>query len=100
MQKVKYLIICIIIIFQFGCGPSVTFIKYTENNFNPTTSVDVIRIKPIDRKFTELGELLVRITKDIILNNEEEAVLQLKEKAKEIGADAIIILGEETNIKL
>lgn len=95
MKKVKHLFIYILIIFQISCGPSVNFMKYTEKKYNPTTSVDVIRKKTIDRKFTELGELSVRITKDLIFNNEGEAVIQLKEKAKEIGADAIIILGEE-----
>lgn len=69
--------------------------KYTENTYQPTKSIEVLRNKPVEKEFVELGELSLRIKKGLF-SNQEEAVLQLKEKAKEIGADAIIILGEES----
>lgn len=95
MKNVKYLFISIIVTFQFSCVPSVSFMNYTETKYKPTSSVNVVRKNTIDRKFIELGELSVKITKDLIYNNEEDAVMQLKEKAKTIGADAIIIIWEE-----
>jgi len=82
-------------IFFSGCSPSVNFMKYSEDNYQPTNSVEVLRNKPIEKEFVELGELSLQIKKGIF-SNQEEAVLKLKEKAKEIGADAIIILGEES----
>ena len=78
-----------------ACSPSVNFMKYSEVNYPPTNSVEVLRNKPVEKEFVELGELSLQIKKGIF-GNQEEAVLNLKKKAKEIGADAIIILGEES----
>ena len=78
-----------------GCSPSVNFMKYSDDNYPPTNSVEVLRNKPVEKEFTELGELSIQVKKGIF-SNQEEVVLKLKEKAKEIGADAIIILGEES----
>ncbi len=88
----KILIIIIAALLLCGCSPSVNFMKYTENTYPPTNSVEVLRNKPVSQEYTELGELSLKIKK----SNEEEAVLKLKEKAKEIGADAIILLGENS----
>lgn len=76
----------------FSCSPSVNFMRYSEAIYPPTNVVEVLRSKPVEKEYVELGELYLKIKK----SNQEEAVLQLKEKAKEIGADAIIILGEES----
>jgi hypothetical protein len=75
-----------------GCSPSVNFMKYIDENYPPTNSVEVLRSKPASRDYIELGELSLKIKK----SNEDQAVLKLKEKAKEIGADAIILLGENS----
>ncbi len=95
MKTANFVLILISILFLFCCSPSVNFMKYTEDSYQPTTSVEVLRNKPVEKEFVELGELSLRIKKGLF-SNQEEAVLQLKEKAKEIGADAIIILGEES----
>jgi hypothetical protein len=47
-------------------------------------------MKPSDRSFTELGVLAIRVKK----NTQDDSVLFLIDRAKEIGADAIVILGE------
>ena len=78
-----------------GCSPSVNFMRYNDNNYSPTNSVEVMRKKPVDKEFIELGELSIRVKKGIF-SNQEDVVLKLKEKAKEIRADAIIILGEDS----
>ena len=89
----KNLITIIFVTLLFlSCSPSVNFMKYIEDNYPPTNSVEVLRKKPVEKEFVELGELSLRIKK----SNQEEAVLFLKEKAKEIGADAIILLGEDS----
>jgi uncharacterized protein YbjQ (UPF0145 family) len=63
-----------------------------EQAYPATQSVEVLRTKPVDRAYIELGELSVRVKK----STEESAILFLKEKAREIGADAIVVLGERS----
>ena len=94
MKTINLIIILVISLFLSACY-SVDFIKYSEETYSATTSVDVFRNKPVDREYIELGELSLRVKKGIF-SNQESVVLKLKEKAKEIGADAIIILGEES----
>ena len=95
MIKLKYIFIVILILCHFSCAPGVSFIKYTDAKYSPTTSIQVFRKSTIERKFIELGELSVRILNDSFSNNEEKAFVSIKEKAEEIGADAIIIIGTE-----
>ena len=78
-----FVILCI-----FGCSPSVEFMRYVDETYPQTQSVEVLRNKPVERDFVEIGELSVE--------SEKDAIILLKEKAKEIGADAIIILGEKS----
>lgn len=94
-MKIKIIILFSVIFTIYGCSPSVNFMKYIEDNYPATNSVEVLRNKPVEKEYVELGELSLRVKKGLF-SNQEEAVLKLKEKAKEIGADAIIILGEDT----
>lgn len=78
-----------------GCaptGPTVSYSPYSAQTFAPTTRVDVFRTKVADRRYFELGELCVRVRR----STQETAVLELAEKAKEIGADGIILMGERS----
>ena len=88
----KKIIIFFLLIIFYSCSPSVNFMRYNEDIYPPTNSVEVLRSKPVSRDYIELGELSLKIKK----SNQNEAVLKLKEKAKEIGADAIILLGENS----
>ena len=90
VKKLLVIVICGLLI--YGCSPSVNFMRYNEDIYPPTNSVEVLRSKPVSRDYIELGELSLKIKK----SNQNEAVLKLKEKAKEIGADAIILLGENS----
>jgi len=94
-MKMKFMLIYFLVLTILGCSPSVDFMKYSEDIHPPSDSVEVLRNKPIEKEFVELGELSIQIKKGIF-SNQEGAVLKLKEKAKEIGADAIIIIGEES----
>jgi len=64
--------------------------RYTSSQYAPTTDVEILQIKPPDRRFKEIGLLSIRLHN----NRDENAVLYLVERAREIGADAIVILGE------
>lgn len=77
-----------------GCAPThrVSYSPYTDQTFAPTAQVDVFRTKVPDRRYTELGELCIRVGR----STQESSVLHLTEKAKEIGANAIILIGERS----
>jgi len=75
-----------------ACAPTARFARYMDSSFPPTTDVEVLRTKPADRPYIELGEIRLQLKK----SNEDDAILVLKEKAKEVGADAIVILGEQS----
>ncbi len=47
---------------------------------------------PVGRRSVEIGQLAIRVNK----SNEETVVLALKAKARALGADAIILLGERS----
>ena len=87
-MKYKATQIILVLVLLVGCTSTVKYMTYTDQKYPPSTIVEVLRIKPISREFIELGELKLRINKW----NEETAVLSLKEKARNIGADAIVIL--------
>lgn len=73
-----------------GCASQIRFMRYTSSDYPPTGDVEVLQIKPPNKQFRELGVLSVRLNK----HTEENAVLYLVERAREIGADAIVIMGE------
>lgn len=72
-----------------GCStaPPVKVKRYTTAVYPPTQHVEVLHTKAPNRDYVELGELSVKA-------NDEEAIEYLVEKAKELGADAILLLGE------
>jgi hypothetical protein len=72
-----------------GCFPSVAVRPFTSSTFLPTTHVEVFSTKTPNREYVEVAELSVKATDD-------EAIRALADKAKELGADAIILTGERT----
>ena len=66
--------------------------RYTAEVFQPTTQIEVIHTKPISRDYIEIGEIAIRLKKA----TQENAVVYLIGKAKELGADAILIIGERS----
>ena len=82
----KYLLILLLpILFLFGCAPRVQAIPYTEQLYPPTTAIEVFRTKMPQREYVELGEIWIDGT-------QADAVHRLVEKAKEMGADAIMLM--------
>lgn len=78
-----------------GCTTTnVKVMRYTIETYAPTLSsgVEIHRTKLEGRPYTEIGEISLRIKK----SNEETAVAMLREKAAELGADALILMGERS----
>jgi uncharacterized protein YigA (DUF484 family) len=90
----RLVVLATILVLLVACAPAsaARFTRYTETTYPSTREVEVLRTKPVDRPHVELGEIRLRIGK----SNENDAILLLKEKAREVGADAIVILGEES----
>jgi len=94
MKSKTFIPIIFLLLLSSACH-SVSFISYRDESYPASSSIEVFRSKSIEKEYIELGELSLRV-KNGLFGNQDEVVLKLKEKAKEIGADAIIILGEET----
>lgn len=91
MMKIGIAIL--IAVLMVGCTtPKV--MRYTTKTYAPTpsSSVEIHRTKLVGRPYTEIGEVSLRIKK----SNEETAVAMLREKAAELGADALILMGERS----
>ncbi len=89
----KFIISIIVSAMLIGCaGPMVKVMRYSGDDYSPTTEVQIFRTAPVDRKYIEIAELSLRVKK----SNQETAVFQLREKAKSIGADALILMGERS----
>lgn len=83
--SMRYILILLIVHFALtACGlPTVREVRYTMDTFEPTAKVDVLQTWPQDRKYIEIAELEVSAG--------DQANNALLDKAKEIGADAIVI---------
>jgi uncharacterized protein YbjQ (UPF0145 family) len=78
-----------------GCATTTTrptVMKYTSEAFQPTKHIEVLHTKPAARDYIEIGEVAIRLKK----TTQENAVALLSEKAKELGADALVIIGERS----
>jgi len=92
-EKMKK-IICIfgLSLFLIGCATKAEVMRYTTEIFPPTHHVEVFRSKVINRDYIEIGEVSVRLKK----STKKNAVVLLVDKAKELGAEAIILMGERS----
>lgn len=91
----KLIGLSIFIVFLVGCAatqPKVKVMRYTTEIFQPTNRIEVIHTKSTNRDYIEIGEVSIRLKK----STEENAVALLAEKAKELGANALIIIGERS----
>lgn len=91
MNLIKIFVVVVSVLFT-ACAttPTVRFMRYSDIQYPPTSNVQVLQIKPPDRAFRELGVLSIRLKRD----TQDDAILYLVNRAKEIGADAIVVLGE------
>ncbi|MGR9116132.1 MAG: hypothetical protein ACU85E_10225 [Gammaproteobacteria bacterium] len=79
----RYILLAIVLILT-ACGfSSVKEVKLISNTFEPSDHVEVLQTWPQDRKYIAISELEVSVG-----DQAEDALI---EKAKEIGADAIVI---------
>ncbi|WP_020160765.1 MULTISPECIES: hypothetical protein [Methylobacter] len=81
----KYASVLLVVFFSLAaCGPpTVQEVRYTRDTFEPTANVEVLDTWPRDRKYRQIAELEVSAG--------DHANDALVEKAREMGADAIVI---------
>lgn len=92
------LIIWLLCIFlSQGCSPNIRYLEYTSERYEPTQHVEVLQAKPPSRDFIELGVISVPAKIAPIDKGSRNPIDHLVEKAKSIGADAVLILGERSS---
>jgi uncharacterized protein YbjQ (UPF0145 family) len=87
-MKNYVLIVGVVLIAGCAAKPRVMF--YSTEKYPPSSHVEILHVVPSDKQFIEIGEVSVRLKKF----TEETAMIRLKEKAAEIGADALLVMGE------
>ena len=92
-----YAIVFCFLIAWGGCAATnrqVKVMRYSLEDFAPTkiSKVEILRTKPVTKSYTEIGELSLRVGN----SNRETPPIKLKEKAAQLGADAIILMGERS----
>jgi hypothetical protein len=85
-------LLAILLLLTVSCikPPSVQVMRFIEESFPQTQNVEVLRTAPSEKEYVEIGEISLRVGSA----NRPNAILQISEKAKELGADAIILMGE------
>lgn len=80
-----------VIVGIIGCAsPTPRFIPYTEVAYAPSETVLVLHAMPSDRTYVELGEVSVLVG----MSNQGTHVMALRNMASQIGAHAIVLLGD------
>ena len=94
-MRPKLWLLCIFLL--QGCAPNVRYLEYTSEHYEPTQHVEVLHAKPPSRDFIELGVISVPAKIAPIDKGSRNPIDHLVDKAKSIGADAILILGERSS---
>jgi len=89
-KPLAILLILFLLIVSCVSGPPVLVMRFTEESFPPTGNVEVLRTAPPQEEYVEIGEISLRVGSA----NRENAIIRLRSKAEELGADAIILMGE------
>ena len=88
----KLIIVLFFASFVCGCETTANVMRYTTDIYPATDYVEVLHTKPADRDYIELGEVSIRLNDE----TEHNAVALLVDKSKELGANAIILMGERS----
>jgi len=91
----KIILMCLMFVFVVGCASSsVNVMKFTTDVYPQTLAshIKIHRTMVNDRAYIELAEISTRIKK----SNQETVLAELREKAAELGADALILTGERS----
>jgi uncharacterized ferredoxin-like protein len=92
MKRLIVLLSATVILSNCAIQPRVRVMRYTAEIFPPSSKIEVLYTKPVACDYLEIGEISIRLRR----STEENAVAYLNEKAKELGADAIILMGERS----
>jgi hypothetical protein len=87
----RKLIVFMAIAFCMSCASTAIFQSLDEIRYQPTQRVEVFLTKMPTRSYTEIG----RIEVSQGLNGTSDMIEVAVQKAKEIGADALILLTED-----
>lgn len=87
--RVSILFYCLMVL--SGCAQTSIVMNDRAPQYPPTTIVDILYQKP-DREFTEIGLMETRLSAPNTSLSLPDLIENMKEKAKAVGADAIILI--------
>ncbi len=92
MKRVIFVALLVMLIsgcsHQFsGKKPSVSTLRYPGQHFQPSTTIEVFHSRIPRRDYIKIGEVSIHYSAD-------DVILRLKEKAKTLGGNALILMGE------
>jgi len=86
-----------VIVGVIGCAShNPRFVPYTEIAYAPSEEVFVLHTMPSDRRYVELGEVSVPVS----VSNGETHVMAMRDFARQIGANAIVLVGDRATALL
>jgi hypothetical protein len=92
-RRISLLVAISVIVGVTGCSARLAhFTPYTEMAFAQSEAVAVLHFMPRDQAYVELGEISILVRSW----NRETYVMELRHKARAIGANAIVLLGDRT----
>lgn len=91
-MKTLFILTVVFALSSCATTPRIKVMRYSETTYSPTSAVEVLRTKPSERPYEEIAELSIQLRPV----DEEMVIVHLKEKAKSLGADALLIIGENT----
>lgn len=93
----KKIILFITVLFFITCAsPPVKYHPLSDVNYSRTTKVDVYKTEKPTQEYTEMGRIEVKGKEE----KENELYELAIKKAKEIGADGIILISEKQDTEL
>jgi hypothetical protein len=92
-KTTKNLLILTLLIVLVSCA-SVSTVRFTPypglpSNLTPTNNVEILNAMPTNKQYIQLGEIVVEGFSD------QEMINKIITKAKEVGADAVLIVSRE-----
>ena len=87
-MKKTALFLCLVSL--YACSAAVSYVSLSSTTFPPTTKVDVYKNEKPAKEFVEVGMIVVSTE-----GSEKIIMKKAIEKAMEVGADGIVMIGKE-----
>lgn len=85
------------LVFTAACAPKVEVVPYIQQFPDPTENVDVYQsVQAVDREYKEIA--LITVDDGGWEKSEADLLTRALARARKIGADAVIVMGQEQRV--